>query len=134
MKKNRIDSISEELRVISFGPVKCPSHLKLRKIDKPHWNAIIAARAITTWNDLDLTHAVSLARTFADLEVLASVTPKDHRLIEALVKQSLRLSKMLHLHAGATSRVADTRRRTQREKALLDAFPDESLLAKPVTQ
>ena len=95
-----------------------PSHVSLRDGDRPFWDAIVSARASTTWNTADLEQAANLARCKADIERLQKelteqgdiiendrgtqvINPR-HTLLEVLSRRSVALSRMLHVHAEAT--------------------------------
>lgn len=45
-----------------------PSHIRLRDVDLPFWEAIVRARERSEWNDVDLVVAGQLARTQYDIE------------------------------------------------------------------
>lgn len=111
MRRARSDSITA---AVSAAQVKSvinpPAHVSLRESDRPFWEAIISARASTSWNDADLVHAARLARCHSDIERLQDEIEEDeemmanpkHRLLETLMKRSVYLSRMLHVHAEAT--------------------------------
>ncbi len=98
--------------------VEPPAHITLRDGDKPFWDAIVSARATSTWNTSDLEQAANLARCKADIERLQKelteqgdiiendrgtqvINPR-HTLLEVLSRRSVALSRMLHVHAEAT--------------------------------
>ena len=111
MRRARSDSITA---AVSAAQVKSginpPAHVSLRESDRPFWEAIISARASTSWNDADLVHAARLARCHSDIERLQDEIEDDgemmanpkHRLLETLMRRSVSLSRMLHVHAEAT--------------------------------
>ena len=95
-----------------------PAHVSLRYGDRPFWDAIVSARATSTWNTSDLEQAANLARCKADIERLQKelteqgdiiendkgtqvINPR-HTLLEVLSRRSVALSRMLHVHAEAT--------------------------------
>lgn len=111
MRRARSDSITAAINAaqapIAINP---PAHITLRDGDQPFWTAIIAARAASSWNGADLVHAARLARCHADIECVQDEIDEDgemdsnskHRLLETLMKRSVYLSRMLHVHAEAT--------------------------------
>lgn len=120
-KRRRSDSAAAAVKAAqaaALGPLKPPSHITLRKGDKPFWNAIVTARARDTWTVSDLAIAANLARSQADIERLQAevdiegftipsgngtpiVNPK-HKLLETLSRRAVSLARMLHVHAQAT--------------------------------
>lgn len=119
MRRARCDSVTAEISAaqaqLTIGP---PSHVSLRDGDRPFWDAIVSARASTTWNTADLEQAANLARCKADIERLQKelteqgdiienergtqvINPR-HALLEVLSRRSVALSRMLHIHAEAT--------------------------------
>lgn len=127
------------------GPVKPPAHIHLREEDWPFWNAIISARAGSTWNDADLAHAANLARCQADIDRITAeiavegdiivnakgtpvVNPK-HALIETLSRRSVALSRVVHVHAEATKgRSRDAGNKLKVEEDAREAAPTDDLI------
>lgn len=115
-RRKRSDSAAaaiEAAKAAAMGPLEPPAHVTLRPIDRPFWNAIMAARARGTWTDVDLTTAANLARTQADIEQLHGdlaaagymLGDKPHPLaaiIETLTRRAVALKRVLHVHAEAT--------------------------------
>ena len=97
---------------VALGPLDPPAHVNLRPQDKPHWRAIMAARARHTWDDADLTTAATLARAQADILMLQEQVDRDGyiiegkinpaaQMVETLTKRVTSLSRILHVHAEA---------------------------------
>lgn len=113
----------------------------LRKEDKPHWRAIIAARAVDTWNDLDLEVAAELAMTRADIKAIRDLIAAQghviggkvnvlHGLLEQLVRRQTALSRVLGIHAAHTvGQARDGAKRTAAQRKLIESIEDESLYA-----
>ena len=111
MRRARSDSITAAVSAAQAQSViDPPAHVSLRESDRPFWEARISARASTSWNDADLVHAARLARCHSDIERLQDEIEDDgemmanpkHRLLETLMRRSVYLSRMLHVHAEAT--------------------------------
>lgn len=114
MRRPRSDSIAAAV-MAAHAPntVAPPSHISLSHGDMPFWIDIVSARPISTWNGSDLVLAAELARCRADVEtlraeirseggVLKTAEHPGNRLLETLVKRSVYLSRLLHVHAEAT--------------------------------
>lgn len=123
MRRARSDSITAAVSAAQAQSViDPPAHVSLRESDRPFWDAIISARASTSWNDADLVHAARLARCHSDIERLQDEIEEDgemkanpkHRLLETLMKRSVYLSRMLHVHAEATQ--GESREQAKRAK------------------
>ena len=131
-RRKRSDSASAAIvaaQSAALGPLKPPSHVKLRRGDKPFWNAIVKSRARDTWTESDLTTAATMARAQADIELLqgdidgegyvleGKINPKAV-MLETLSKRVVALSRVLHVHAEAVigrSRDAGNALRNERE-------------------
>ena len=128
MKRTRIDSNAEQVRMVQSKVPEPPAHVNLRDCDYPFWDSIVRARDYKSWTASDLEHAANLARCKADIERLQVeineegdtiinqrgtpiVNPK-HTLLETLSRRSVALSRMLHVHAEAT--VGESRHQTKR--------------------
>lgn len=96
----------------ALGPLEPPPYVTLRKQDKPHWLAIMKARARHTWDEADLVTAATMARAQADILMLqAQVDAEGYvldgkinlaaQMIETLSKRVVSLSRILHTHAEA---------------------------------
>lgn len=115
-KRRRSDSAAAAVaaaQAVALGPVEPPKHVKLRRGDRPFWNAIVTARARDTWTDTDLATAANLARTQADIEKLQAQLDAEgyvldgkenplSKIIETLSRRAVALSRVLHVHAEAT--------------------------------
>lgn len=120
-KRRRSDSAAAAVaaaQAVALGPHEPPKHVKLRRCDRPFWNAIMQARARDTWTEIDLTTAATLARTQADIEQLQADVEKEgftipsgngtpiinpkHKLLETMTRRAVALSRVLHVHAEAT--------------------------------
>ena len=121
MKSTRADSIAGAVTAAqdaALGPLLPPAHVKLRDGDIEYWNAIMSARARSTWTDVDLAKAATLARCQADIERLTTemedepdtvmnaagtpvINPK-LKIIDMLVKREVALARAVHVHAVAT--------------------------------
>lgn len=135
----------EAMQSAMSGPVKPPAHIHLRDEDWPFWNAIISARAASTWNDADLAHAANLARCQADIDRIVAeisvegdivvnakgtpvVNPK-HSLMETLSRRAVALSRVVHVHAEATKgRSRDAGDKLKGEQGARDSAPEDSLI------
>jgi hypothetical protein len=112
------------------------------------WESIVRARDYTSWTNIDLEHAANLACCLADLERLRRevrnegdtltnergtkvVNPK-HSLMETLSRRSVSLSRMLHVHAEATTGESrHQKQRSQKQREIHDSInQDDELLAR----
>jgi hypothetical protein len=119
--------------------IQPPKHITLRPEDKPHWRAIIKARAADSWNDSDLEVAGELARTRSDIESFRALISVQghivdgkvnvlHGLLEQLVRRQNALSRILGIHAGhVVGQARDSAKRTAAQRKLLATIEDESL-------
>ena len=75
-RRQRVDSAAGAVAVMAAAArdLSPPSHLKLRRGDKPFWEAVISERAKSEWTDADLAVAANLARAMADAEKVAAFT------------------------------------------------------------
>jgi hypothetical protein len=74
VRRQRIDSAAGAVATMAAAArdLSPPKHLKLRRGDKPFWDAVIAERAKSEWTDSDLSVAANLARAMADAERIAA--------------------------------------------------------------
>jgi len=120
-KRNRSDSSSAAViaaQNAAKGSLAPPNHITLRMCDREFWDAVVSARARSTWNDSDLSIAATLARAQADVERLHNeidregetvtaangcpiISPKV-KIVEMLTKRIISLVRILHVHAEAT--------------------------------
>jgi len=96
----------------ALGPLEPPPYVTLREQDKPHWQAIMKARARHTWDEADLVTAATMARAQADILTLQAqidlegyvvdgkINPAA-QMLETLSKRVVSLSRILHTHAEA---------------------------------
>jgi hypothetical protein len=149
-QRQRADTATAEVDAFrdAVREIKPPAHLALRPCDRAIWRSIIRSRAVDEWSDVDLLHAAQLARAFADIERLSRElaaegyllktgrrNPK-HAFVEVLTRRTVRLTKMLHLHAATLGPARDhlARRAAERTaRAAVDAADDDAdnLLATP---
>lgn len=131
-----------------------PEHIMLREADLPFWRSLMRAREYNAWTAPDLENAANLARCKADIERIQReineegdtvvnqrgtpiVNPK-HNLLETLVRRSVALSRMLHVHAEATEgesrhqRSRNTKQRETAESVERHTQGDDGLIAPPV--
>lgn len=117
-RKIRTDSPKTEAEMFQANPPEPPSHLNMRKMDRPHWYAIVRCREFNAWTDTDLEYAAVLARAKADIERLQKeieaegdtisapngrpMTNPKHTVMGQLVDRAIRLSRLLHVHPEAT--------------------------------
>ncbi|HDQ4605277.1 TPA: TerS protein [Pseudomonas aeruginosa] len=69
-------------QAVALGPLKPPTHVRLRDGDWPFWSAIVTARPRDTWTDADLVLAAGLARLYADIEMLQQQIDRDGMVID----------------------------------------------------
>lgn len=97
----------------ALGPLEPPAYVLLRPQDKPHWDAIMQARARHTWHDADLVTAATVARAQADIIELQRLVDEQGYVVEGkinpaatmldtLSKRVVTLSRLIHIHAEAT--------------------------------
>lgn len=144
-KRRRSDSAAAAVaaaQAAALGVHEPPAHVKLRKCDRPFWNAIMQARARDTWTEIDLATAATLARTQADIELLQSDVEKEgftiqsgngtpiinpkHKLMETMARRVVALSRVLHVHAEATvGKSEDAAKALANERQARDAADDD---------
>ncbi len=73
-RRQRVDSAVGAVVTLATAArdLSPPKHLKIRRGDKPFWDAVIAERAKSEWTDADLAVAANLARAMADAERIAA--------------------------------------------------------------
>lgn len=73
-RRQRVDSAAGAVAVMAAAArdLSPPSYLKLRRGDRPFWDAVISERAKSEWTDADLAVAANLARAMADAEKVAA--------------------------------------------------------------
>lgn len=72
-RRQRIDSAVGAVATMAAAArdLAPPKHLKLRRGDRPFWDAVLAERAKSEWSGSDLAVAANLARAMADAERIA---------------------------------------------------------------
>lgn len=115
----RAGSPNSDALAAALGFPSPPAEVQLREEEMPFWDMVVRARLPQQWVDFDLIHAANLARCLCDIEIQrgilagegdmvenargdAVVNPR-HKLIEQLSKRSLSLTRVLQLHAVATT-------------------------------
>jgi len=151
-KRRRVDSFAtqgEMTRAIAPSP---PPHIEVPEDAMPHWWAIVRARAYDSWTGPDLEHAANLACCFADCERLrrelreegdvlvnskgTQIANPKHNILDVLSRRSVCLSKLVHVHAEATSgKSRDEVKRNQKQREIAGIIEtSDGLLAKPFNQ
>jgi len=150
-KRNRSDSYNTEGEMARAKPPEPPQHIEVPDGAMPHWWAIVRAREYKSWTGPDLEHAANLACCLYDCERLRRdirvegdvlenkrgtpiVNPK-HTLLEQLSRRSVALSRLIHVHAEATSgkaRDEAERNKKQREVSDKGKGSKDSLIAEPM--
>ena len=149
--KKRSKTIASEVEMAQAKPPEPPPWIYMPEEAKPVWESIVRARDYNSWTNIDLEHAANLACCLADLERLRRevraegdtvenmrgtmvVNPK-HTLMETLSRRSVALSRMLHVHAEATSGESrHQKQRNQQQQEVTEAVSgnDDGLIAKPM--
>ena len=110
---NSAKAAVEATQAAAMPPLKPPAHVTLRAGDRPFWKAIVLARPRDTWTDADLILAATLARCYADIEVMQAnindtglfVDGKANPAVDMLDKASRRamgLTRALAVNAVST--------------------------------
>lgn len=150
-RKIRSDSSKTERAMAQAKIPDPPEHVQMPDEALPVWRSIVCARDLTAWTQIDLEHAANLACCLSDLERIRRevreegdtlqnargtpvVNPK-HQLIETLSRRSVALSRLLHVHAEATSGESrDQGNRSKKQRELNDAREgdsDDDLIQRP---
>ncbi|MEX0624569.1 hypothetical protein [Saccharospirillum sp.] len=154
-RKNPHNSTTETAKAFqdtAEGLIQPPPHVNLRSQDWPHWESVTTAKARDAWTTADLEIAAQLARTMADIPRLRSeidiegdtivqpgtgntvVNPR-HKILDAAVKRSITLTRLLQIHPLATQgRSADQAGRNQAQRQTSDtaeSMKDDDLIATP---
>ena len=151
-KRTRSDSYNTEGEMARAKPPEPPEHIEVPDDAMPHWWAIVRAREYNAWTGPDLEHAANLACCLHDCERLRReirvegdtvenqrgtqiVNPK-HTLLEQLSRRSVALSRLVHVHAEATSgKARDEVGRNKKQRELAEneeKTDDDSLIAGPM--
>lgn len=152
-RRQRIDSAAGAVATMAAAArdLSPPKHLKIRKGDKPFWEAVIAERAKSEWTASDLAVAANLARAMADAERIAAF-PVDRggnvkiaqligtiELSDKLARRIVTLRRALGLDNRAKNgEQRDVNRRREHALAIEDghnpmADDGDGLLARPAT-
>ena len=140
IRANSTEAHIQALQSAAAGVLPVPEGVSLRECDSPFWLAITQARPRSTWTDVDLRHAATLARTMADIETMQgkldtegytfgdAINPA-FKVMETLSRRAMSLSRMLHVHCLAViGRSGDAAglaalERDAREQELDDLIP-----------
>ena len=150
-RKQRIDSTTGavEVMVKATRTIEPPAHAPLDSDALPFWSEIISARALSEWNDHDLTCASDMANAMAQLvenrqklrtegEVLANasgtaMTNPRVSVVHGLHAQIRAARQSLYIHGRANGRVEDVAKRRTQAKEIEAGNPlaGDNLLARP---
>lgn len=150
-RKQRIDSTAAAVDVMlkSVRKIEPPAHAPVDDEAGPFWDEIISARALSEWNDHDLTCASDLANAMAALvdnrrklraegEVLANasgtaMTNPRVSVVHGLHAQIKAARQSLYIHGRANGRVEDVAKRRTQAKEIEAGNPlaGDDLLARP---
>lgn len=150
-RKQRIDSTAAAVDVMlkSVRKIEPPAHAPVDDDAAPFWDEIISARALSEWNDHDLTCASDLANAMAALvdnrrklraegEVLANasgtaMTNPRVSVVHGLHAQIKAARQSLYIHGRANGRVEDVAKRRTQAKEIEAGNPlaGDDLLARP---
>ena len=149
-RRQRIDSATGAVEVMAAATrdLSPPKHLKIRKGDRPFWDAVIAERAKSEWTDADLAVAANLARAMADAERIAAmpVDPAGNVKVSELVgtieisdklaRRIVTLRRAIGLDNRAKNgEQRDVNKRREAAKQIEDASPlKDDLIARPTIQ
>lgn len=146
-KKDRVDSLSEAVRIASADEVQLPVNVPLDGGDVPFFHNVIAEYARAEWSAHQLEIAAMLARTMADLtreqkllrdeggvafsEKGTPVANPRKAIVQMHASSILSFRRSLALHARAQSGEArDTAKRREAAKEIESgADSDDDLLA-----
>jgi hypothetical protein len=135
VKRTRSDSYATEAAMASAKPPTPPDHIEMPQEAMAHWWPIVRARAYKDWTGPDLEHAANLAICLYDLEcerkqlrtegyVITNekgtpIQNPRNQVIEVLSRRSVALSKLVHVHAEATSgKSRDEQKRSQKQREM----------------
>lgn len=109
-RKQRIDSATAAVEVMqaALREIEAPECVPLMESEMPFWDAVIAARAKSEWNDADLITAAHLARTMAKLTTVTETNEWDK-----LSKLVLSMRRSLGLDVRSAQRGADVAKRRE---------------------
>lgn len=152
-KRQRVDTAQGAVNAMESAATEIlpPDHCNLRPGDMPFWRSIVKARDAKLWTDADLENAANLARAKADIERIQKELDKEgdviinargtpvvnprHQVLETLSRKCMAISRMLHIHAEATSgKARDEKPRNKAAKdaqVILSNLDDDDLIARP---
>lgn len=152
-KRQRVDTAQGAVNAMESAATEIlpPAHCNLRPGDMPFWRSIVKARDAKLWTDADLENAANLARAKADIERIQQQLDKEgdviinargtpvvnprHQVLETLSRKCMAISRMLHVHAEATSgKARDEKPKNKANKdaqAILSDLEDDDLIARP---
>lgn len=150
-RKQRIDSTTAavEVMVKATRTIEPPTHAPLDDDALPFWSEIISARALSEWNDHDLTCASDLANAMAalvdnrrklrdegEVQANAAGTPMTNprvAVVHGLHAQVKSARQSLYIHGRANGRVEDVAKRRMHAKEIEAGNPlaGDDLLARP---
>ena len=155
-RKQRIDSATGAVAVMLKAAKRLnpPAHAPLDDDALPFWNEIIKAKAVSEWNDHDLTCASDLANAMAQLvenrrvlrvegEVLKPEGGKEFAnprvaVVHGLHAQIKSGRQSLYIHGRAAGEARDVSKRRTHAQEIEAGSPlagdDEDLLARPTFQ
>nr|WP_314095180.1 terminase small subunit [uncultured Shinella sp.] len=146
-KKDRVDSLSEAVRIASADEVQLPANVPLDEGDVPFFRNVIAEYARAEWSAHQLEIAAMLARTMADLtreqkllrdeggvalsEKGTPVANPRKAIVQMHASSILSFRRSLALHArGHGGEARDTAKRREAAKDIeAGADSDDDLLA-----
>jgi len=149
-RRQRIDSATGavEVMVAAARDLSPPRHIKLRRGDRPFWDAVIGERAKSEWTDADLAVAANLARAMADAEKIAAFSVdrggnvkvttmmQTIEMSDKLARRIVTLRRALGLDNRAKNgEQRDVNRRREIAKAIEGGNPlTDDLIARPTLQ
>jgi hypothetical protein len=73
-RRQRIDSAAGAVATMAAAArdLSPPASVKLRRGDRPFWDAVVAEKPKSEWTDADLVVAANLARAMSDAEKIAA--------------------------------------------------------------
>lgn len=73
-RRQRIDSAAGAVATMAAAArdLSPPASVKLRRGDRPFWDAVVSEKPKSEWTDADLVVAANLARAMADAEKIAA--------------------------------------------------------------
>ena len=137
---NSTKAMVQATQAAAMPPLEPPAHVTLRTGDRPFWSAIVLARPRDTWTEADLILAATLARCYADIEVMqASINDngliiggKPNAAVDMLDKASRRamgLTRALAVNTvstvGRRSNIAPSATAERNARALLGDGDDD---------